>query len=238
MGVKNLLKNFAKFLASIAGEEALVALKEEIKSKYREYFKNKNVLILGDKQSGKTSLIYLLKEGKPYEVDEDGNVKAPSPTAMTSVIDETAQLEKGAFGRIKEDVPGDKDLRDTWIEAIDESDPHGIIYMVDGSKKEEKIESTISNLKSTLDEAYGNLVSNLKAIHVFVNFSDVWSKNKVEDRKLKRKVEKMLDDALIKVSNLKEIEVGVHDTQLSPHKESWKKADVAISKFGADIKSR
>lgn len=238
MAIKNMLKRLAKWLISIAGEEVIVVLKEELKSKYREYFKNKNVLVLGDKQSGKTSLIYFMTEGKPYKIDEDGNVKTPSPTAMTSIVGETTQLERGSFGRIEKDVPGDKDLRDTWIESIDEIDPHGIIYMINGSDEEEKIKQSFSDLKSTLEEAYGNLISNLNTIHVFVNFSDIWSKSRVEDRKKLRKVEEILDNSIRKIRKLGEIKVGVQRTQLSPHKESWNEADTAISKFGADIRSK
>ncbi|MCS4097454.1 ADP-ribosylation factor-like protein [Salinibacter ruber] len=237
MSIKTALKEAAKWLAMKFGEDILVFIGDKLKSRYKKYFENKNILILGNKQTGKTSLAYLMTEGKPYKTDDNGDIKTPSPTAMTSVIDQRTKLDEDSWANVKKDVPGDKGLRDTWSDAIEEISPHGIIYMIDGSKSDDEISDSLSDMKEVLSSSYKHGVGNLEVVHIFVNFSDHWSEGKIKDRENLRKIEDIADKMIVQDRALKNLSIETHRLQLSPNKSSWDEADKAISKFGADLKS-
>ena len=231
-------KKIASWAIELFGKEVMIIAKGKIKQSFRKYFKSKNILVLGKKQTGKTSLIYLMKNGMPYELGEDGEVEPPNPTAFSAVIDTKVNLEGEGWAKISEDLPGDQDLRETWDEAIEKIKPHGIIYMIDGRKSKDKIEASVREMTDSVLDHYENELKNLRVVHLFVNFADVWSNTPSKDRSKLRFVESKVDEAIGGSLPLQELLIETHKVQLSPHKESWPNAKSSLIKFGADLKSR
>jgi hypothetical protein len=145
MSVGEFLKEAVKWIVLTFGKDIVVVLRKELQHQWRRMFATRNILILGPKQSGKSSLMQYLTSGRPYEV-VDGEIRPPAPTALAAVVDQKFSLQKGNWLRLKRDVPGDVDLRDAWAQAIADLKPHGIIYMVDGRRGDEEISSDVSGI--------------------------------------------------------------------------------------------
>lgn len=131
-------KQVAIWVAKNFGKELVVVTAENIQHRWRGLFAKRDILVLGPKQAGKSSLIQHIITGRPFEI-VDGEVRPPAPTAMAAIIDSKFSLQKGHWLKLRTDVPGDLDLRETWALAITELRPHGIIYIVDGRKKDEAL---------------------------------------------------------------------------------------------------
>lgn len=82
--------------------------------------------------------------------------------------------------RLKADVPGEKDLRETWAQAIKDIRPQGIIFMIDGRRNGAKLKADLSELENDVLSHYRDSLGELQAVHVFVNYVDQWAGVAVE----------------------------------------------------------
>lgn len=128
-------------------------------------------IILGARQTGKTTLIEWLREN--VTVLEDFN---PAPTApggdtvgtFTSSIGEEMMRLKPT-----RDVGGEYEMWETdWVELFREAKPRGIIFMIDHTEllKHKDALNFVMNMIEEEREAQ----KNLKAFLLLVNKSDLW----------------------------------------------------------------
>ena len=75
-----------KWVAGAFGSDILVVAKEKLQSVWHRQFLAKNIVILGDKQTGKSTLIMFMTQGTPYVI-RDGERKTPNPTAAAAIVD-------------------------------------------------------------------------------------------------------------------------------------------------------
>lgn len=212
-----------------------IVMLEKLQNQWRKYFMGKNVLIFGHKQAGKTALVTYLQTGKPYQM-VDGKIVPPNPTLMTAVVDGTFQLQKGNWLKINADYPGDKQLRDTWRQAVSDIRPKGIIYMLDGRLDQEGIRREISEIFEFVLNAFeGGGVPDPRALHIFVNFADEWAGTPKEEKELLRFVEDEFGERLDSYRRMADFKFAVSATQLSPQKTYWAETNRALHIFGADL---
>lgn len=228
------LKEIIAWIAATFGKDLVVAAKGLLQHKWRGVFASRNILVLGPKQTGKTSLFVLLRDGRPFEV-VDGEIRAPNPTAAVAVVDKKFPLQHGNWLKLKRDVPGDLDLRATWAQAINDVRPHGIIYMLDGRLNDKQLRVETSMIRENVLRHYVDSLGELRTLHVFLNFADAWATSPAVVRSKVRVVTEELERVLDRSNALQHLHVGVSATQLSPHKKSWEEATRAVYKFGADL---
>jgi hypothetical protein len=212
----------------------VVFLGNAVKSRYRKIFASRNILILGPKQSGKSSLACCLTKGKPYEV-VDGEVRVAAPTALAAIIDAKFVFHKDDWLRLKRDVPGDLDLRDTWAQAISDIRPHGILYLVDGKRSEDNLREDVRGTRGFVLNNYSTGVGNLAALHVLVNFADQWGATSVSAVRRKLRLVRGELEALMEEPAWSVVRIGVAETQLSPNMKSWDQTERALHHFGVDL---
>ncbi len=232
--VNSLVKSGLKNAAMKIRQEALVVGKEWVEDRWNRFFASKNILILGPKGSGKTSLIYYLLNGRPYELDE-GDKRPPNPTAAPAVVDEKVKLQHANWQKLKKDVPGDTDLRRTWKEAIQEVNPRGIIYMLDGRLAETELLDETQSIRESVLSHYERSLRNLTALHVFLNFADKWAKSPEIVRMKRNWVRGVLEKQVLSDSEHQHLRTEVSHTQLSPELRSWDRTRRALFRFGADL---
>ncbi len=220
--------------------KTIVALTlREIQVRWQYIFNKRNILILGGKGSGKTSLIYFLKNGKPYE-ERNGRMQPPEPTLGAMVLDANVRISKetqAKWAKIAKDLPGEKGFRDIWRDVIHQVDPHGIIYMVDGRLSTEQFKEAVADLFSDVLSVYTQNPGNLSTIHVFVNFADVWATDRRIRSQKQHAIEVYFENRLAEpeYQKLQHLRFQVSVIQLSLTKRSWDDAVSAIEKFGADL---
>lgn len=217
------------------GDELIIYTLDRISNRLQSIFASRNILILGEEQTGKTSLILFLTTGKPYVVI-DGEIQPPDRTSGYVVIDKKLTLDEGQRIKIKRDVPGDEDLRTYWEMAIEEIKPTGIIYMLDGRHNKVELEKAVNNIYDEVlryyEEGDG---AGLEALHIFVNFLDQWGRDPVKNRQKLRRISDLFDKQLATRESLQYIRVRFSATQLSPYKDSWVETERALFSFGADL---
>jgi hypothetical protein len=207
---------------------------DKIRTKLQSVFATRNILILGDSQTGKSSLILYLTTGKPYQI-ENGQISAPEKTSGYAVVDKKVTVNDNQLV-VKMDLAGDQDMRSLWKMAIEKVRPVGIIYMLNGRLEKDELENEIEEIfDDVLCHYEGNQGAGLEAIHLFVNFVDQWGINNVEIRNKLRKISQSFDKRLNSKPSLLYLRVGVSATQFSPHKDSWIEADRALFSFGSDL---
>ncbi|HEX4353632.1 MAG TPA: hypothetical protein VHZ95_11970 [Polyangiales bacterium] len=81
----NIFAEIIRWVVRTFGKDILIVVKDSIQSKYRKTFASRNILILGPKQAGKSSLLQLVTSGQPYEV-VGGEIRAPAPTALGAAL--------------------------------------------------------------------------------------------------------------------------------------------------------
>ncbi len=234
MAAHSWLKDIIRWITVTFGTEFIVTARDWLQHKWRGLFASRNILVLGPKQTGKTSLVFLLQHDRPYEV-VDGEIRAPNPTAAAAIVDKKFPLQHGNWLKLKRDVPGDLDLRDTWAQAINDVRPHGIIYMLDGRLDDKQLRVETSMIRENVLRHYADSLGELRALHVFLNFADAWATSPAVVRSSIRVVTEELERVLDGSSALQHLRIGVSATQLSPHKKSWEEATRAVYKFGADL---
>lgn len=223
-----------KELGRLLGQEAMVVGKDWLQDRWNRLFASKNILVLGPKGSGKTSLILYLLNGQPYEID-NGEKRPPNPTATAAIIDEKFQLQHANWQKLKKDVPGDPDLRKTWEQAIREVNPRGIIYMIDGRLDEDDLHEATEAIRGNVLANYEESLRNLSSLHVFLNFADKWADSPGTVRARTNLVRKVLEKNVLEESLHQNLRTGVSPTQLSPDQHTWQSTRRALYKFGADL---
>lgn len=231
------LGEILKWFKDNFGEEIGVITKKQIQKGLQYIFKQRTIMILGAKETGKTALVYFLQSGKPY-LEVDGKREAPNPTLGVVLIDEKVQISKEAeikWGKISNDIPGD--FREEWKRLISILDPHGIIYMLDGRLEEDKLKQAVQDIFSDVLLQYRDGLRNLGAFHVFVNYSDDW----LSDRLVEMNKIHVITAHFEEIRNtpafarLVDLRVMVSATQLAMSKDSWKETERAMEHFAADL---
>lgn len=202
---------------------------------------SKNVLILGERESGKTALGWMLTEDKPYRT-EDGQRVPPSPSlglAITAdpkgmltsaVISRDSQIQ-GA--RVEFDTPGDPQAQSTtWVQMIDGVDPEGIIYMITGCNNVNKMAEQLDVLANNILTYYASDPRNLRVLFIFINFMDKWNDGVGAKAELEMRWRLALSKIVgMKFPGLGRVRIGVAGTQLNPEKNSWPEAKIAMTQF-------
>jgi hypothetical protein len=208
--------------------------RDYLQSKWRKAFAARNILVLGGKQTGKSSLMLFLGTGHPYEVS-DGDLKPPAPTAMAAIVDCKFSPNKAEWLRLRKDVPGDRDLRATWKQAITDIRPHGIIYLIDGRQETDALIRDVADIEGDVLTHYTGGVGHLVALHVFLGFSDQWAVDPITTRRRCRVVEDALHRVVESSPSFNHLRVHVSETQLSPARKSWPEVERALARFAADL---
>jgi hypothetical protein len=233
---EDLLGDLVKWFFITFGKDILVAVKDGLQHQWRRAFAARNILILGPKRTGKSSLMQYLLLGHPYEIVE-GEIRPPQPTAMAAVVDAKFAVGKGNWLRLKKDLAGDAGLRDVWGQAIKDIRPHGIIYMIDGRRDDETLREDVRGIEQYVLAHYAeNGIGELASIHVFVNFVDQWATSPIEARRRLRVAHDELDAVIAMSPAWATLRAGVSGTQLAPVKKNkWDEAERALRHFGADL---
>jgi GTPase SAR1 family protein len=232
MAVPLWLTTLAGWLTNTVGEKITTIAIDRVSERLKTIFATRNILILGDAQTGKTSLINYLTKGRPFNV-RGGEAVAPDKTNAYVVVDKKVTLEDQKV-KIKMDVAGEDDS--AWKMALHTLKPSGVIYMLDGRLDNEELEDAVEKIfdEVLIHYAKGSL-DGLEALHVFVNFCDAWSTTPVVERKKSRQIEEMFDAHLGEYANLENLRIRVAATQLSINKSSWTEVERALFSFGGDL---
>jgi Signal recognition particle receptor beta subunit len=230
------LKDVITWFITTFGGEIVILAKDVLPNQWRRVFASRNILILGDKDTGKTSLVLYLQHGRPYEI-VDGEIRLPNSTAgVGAVVDKKFSLQHGNWLKLKKDLPGDLDFRSTWAQAIKDIRPHGIIYMVDGRLLDDEISGVIAaGLRQHILQHYEKGLRELAAVHVFVNFADEWANSASSARAKERLIMDAFDTAIQGNAALSHLRFSVSATQLSPNRKTWQETSRALYRFGADL---
>ncbi len=128
-------------------------------------------IVLGARQTGKTTLIEWLRENVSSLEDFSPAPTAPGGDAVgtfsSSIGDEMMRLKP------TRDVGGEYEMWETdWVELFREAKPRGIIFMIDHTEilKHKDALNFVMNMIEDEKEAQ----KNLKAFLVLVNKSDLW----------------------------------------------------------------
>jgi hypothetical protein len=224
----------ASWLLRTFGLQILLLAKEALESQWRRLFASRSILILGAQQTGKSSLALFLQKGKPYQV-VDGEIRPPDPTAATVIVDRKFAVQNGHWLRIKQDLPGDPDLRSTWATALKETHPAGIIYMIDGRLDEAALDHAVADAFALVLAQYASGPRELLALHIFVNHCDAWARTPAAERDLLARVTAAFEARRQGHQPLETLRFSASATQLSPHRRAWPEVVRALHRFGADL---
>ena len=224
----------AWFLKSF-GKDLVVISKDFLEHQWARVFNDRTVLFLGAKQAGKSSLIAFLRKGKPFEVDKTGAVRTPDPTLAAAVIDERVSVQHEKWLQIKQDLPGDQMLRATWALAVADFHPLGIGYIID-ARDQSKIAGQVQEAcRDVLDACYPEGPRELRALHLFLSFSDFWAHSPIASRLHQRIARDALEEELTRRPVFAGLRTDVAVFHLSPHASDWPDARRALERFGTDL---
>jgi len=213
------------------GKDIVAWVGDMISSTYRRYFRNRNILVLGAKQTGKTSLLNFLSTGKPYEESDTGR-GLPNPTSGAIIVGRKTKVNN-EWLKAEKDVGGDKAFRHLWAELIRDLKPEGIIYMLDGRQSDEELKQAIGEMRSDVLSHFETDKQRLVGIHIFLNFADKWADSPREIRRRKRVVQDAVDNVLDGNRVIEQIRFDVSETHLDPNAKRWTATNRAIHRFGA-----
>jgi len=236
--IRTFVKEFIKVVIGMFGAEIIILVKDKLSSVYRRVFDNQNIVVLGEKQSGKTSLIWLLTKGQPFVVDKDGDKLNPNPTGAPSDVNGNFEFQPGNWCRVKKDVPGDAALRKFWLEALREANPAGLIYMLDGRVLDDdntRLKEHLDALFREIQAMYDADINNLRALSILVNFSDKWCSSSAEKRRRVRIIEDCLAERIESFERMKSVKTRVSSSNLDPGQTQWEETQNALLCFGADL---
>lgn len=219
------------------GEDINVITKNQVQKVFQYIFKQRTIMILGAKETGKTALLYFLRERKPY-IEVDGKREAPNPTLGVVVIDDKVKISKeveAKWGRITNDIPGD--FRDEWKRLIANLDPHGIIYMIDGRLQMDELRQAVQELFNDVLSQYKDGLRNLAACHIFANYADEWANDRLVEMNTIHTITTFFEEVrnTPAYARLIDLRVMVSATQLAIDKNSWKETERALEHFAADL---
>lgn len=234
--VSSVIAQAIRWIVATFGKDILIVVKDAVQRQYQKLFASRNVLILGPKQTGKSSLLQFIVAGRPYQL-VDGEIRPTAPTALGAIVDKKFSLQQGSWLRLKKDLPGDLDLRDTWAQAIADLQPAGILYMVDGRRSDEQLREDVRDIRGFVLDAYPSGGGQLAALHVVLNFADQWAFSSVDLRRRIRFVRDELEAVFDSAPQWSAVRLGVSAAQLSPNRKSWEEAERALHHFGADLKA-
>lgn len=140
-------------------------------------------IVLGSRQTGKTTLIEWLKRNMS-EIDDF----APEPTAAGGdvVPDFASKIESDEHIKLKpnRDVGGEYAMWETdWIELFRQAQPRGILFLIDHNDIHLHKDALNFVLQMIDDEPEAS--KSLKAFYILVNKSDVWSEKSTIEEMLK-----------------------------------------------------
>jgi len=232
------LTRIAAWIIQNFGEELVVLGKNTVTKGLQYIFKKRVIMILGARESGKTSLIHFMHKGKPY-IEIDGQRQSPNPTLGAVIVDEEMEVSKSTekkWGKIEKDVSGD--FRDLWKDLIADLNPDGIIYMVDGRQEENTLKYAVQEIFSDVLSEYKHDLRNLKVLHIFANFTDIWSKNPLTETRKINFVKESFEETRLEYPGMTILSVMVSATQLSPKLNAWPETVRALEHFAADLESK
>lgn len=233
------------FFLNAYGKRLINTGVDSIKRKYQNIFIKRNIAFFGDKGSGKTSLIYFLENGVPL-TKNNGKFQTAEPTFGVVVIGAAvktySQARKEQMVKILSDVSGDKPFRYLWKEILKDTEPSGIVYMLDGRISNEKISKAISPIFEDVLSYYlpGSASSskrNLKAFHIFISFSDCWatSQSAVALKETFVTMAFHKEFGQPDYAHLQDLNIAISTVNLAPNGSSWPQVDRALNRFGADL---
>lgn len=210
---------------------------------YRSYFPKHDVLILGEMASGKSSLISLLRTGRPYELLQDGTRQPPGKTFGLVILSES-RMKMGddkinEWTRIRKDVSGDPMAQvDIWPSLIADINPHGIIYMVIGSASPDIIEVQFKTFVESLLAHYMAGPRSLKTIAILLNHMDKWCCDNSAKLDLQLKWYHLINNYFKKeLPAFKAIDIQVISTHLNIEKNDWPEMMMALTQFASSLKT-
>jgi GTPase SAR1 family protein len=130
-------------------------------------------VVLGSRQTGKTTLIEWLKRNM---TDIDDFKPEPTTAGGNVVSDFTSKIESDEHIKLKpnRDVGGEYAMWETdWIELFRQAQPRGILFLVDHNNIHLHKDALNFVLQMIDDEPEAR--KHLKAFYILVNKSDLWS---------------------------------------------------------------
>lgn len=231
----SVLKEVATWIAEHFGKEIIVLGTDKLKRQWARMFDSRPILFLGPKNSGKSSLIAFLHTGKPYEVDNDGSVHTFDPTLIAAIVDKKVSLQQKKWLHIRQDLPGDEQLRAAWKQSVIDFHPLGIIYIINGNKESKIAGDVREACQQVFDICYPEGPKELCALHIFLSFSDQWGHTSAAIRSRQHAARNTLEEELDARPEFACVHTNVSVIHLSPHAGEWKEATRAVEHFGADL---
>jgi hypothetical protein len=200
---------------------------------WSRHWPSKNILILGERNAGKTALGWMLTEGTPYKM-VDGVKEAPTPTAaLVTVSDPRVILSRDSVvqgARLQQDVAGEAVV--DWLTLIDELNPEGIVYMIEGNHDLEIKTEQLNGLANNVLTYYGNEPRRLRVLYLFINHMDIWGTSGGDKMQMERQWRTGLLNLIERdFPALKNVRIGVAGTHLNPNRDSWPEAKIAMTQF-------
>ena len=173
------------------------------------------IVVLGPKQSGKSSLLRYLAHG------------APTKGRLKSSLWETSDTFQGVIS-VSQPAPT------LWKQIIQSSAPTAIVYMADARAGASSVAPLLADLGAVLSDAYrGSLPP--RALYVLLNYADQWSRSPSDQRQITRSVEDALSCQFPDTGAFVPRTMRVAAIQLSPSRKRWPEAKSAIDHLGADL---
>jgi hypothetical protein len=162
-------------------------------------FRGLSFIVLGSRQTGKTTLIEWLRRNMHSIEDYD-----PDPTGAGGdvVPDFASKVDQNQYIKLKptRDVGGEYAMWETdWVELFREAEPRGLIFMIDHT--EPYVHKDALNFVLQMIEDEPKAAHHLKAFFLIINKSDLWEDSmtvedimqnyRTEQRRLKNLAERM-----------------------------------------------
>lgn len=235
MPVTVALRQLVQWIITNFGDEILQLTKDALQREWKRRFQKRPFLVFGPSESGKSSLALFLEQGQPYKM-RDGKKIGPDPTLAPVLVGHTKKFDTASI-KLQADVPGDEKLRDCWAQVLAETKPRGIIYMIDGRKSEEQLFLDLEPIRTHILPPHQGGQLDLKALHVFVSFSDLWSKTHEPTWGLK--ITQKVTECLVQILsdlNLEKLRIKVSLVHLNPEADAWDDVTAALEQFASDLR--
>lgn len=209
----------------------------QITIKYRHHFEDRDFLILGVKQVGKSVMNLFLKTGRPLNLDgtrPEETVGSQKPIAGVYVNNDLNLEFMRSSERVSEDVGGEH--TEIWKELIERINPHGIVYMVDVRTKSDDLSELVNDIFIHVLSQYTKGLRNLRALHIFVNFCDLVSPHEAHSKSqaISNYFRKEFSNPRYK--HLERLKTQVAPVSLDPEASEWPEIEKALEQFGLDMR--